>query len=144
VVFVRDEGSVYNAPLEKVWQFLSSGAFHSEAHHHRKVERKELPGNSGEYRWEQDFEGKPEMFTMRWTSYPTFGIAYRVLEGPFLGSVFFVYYRPRGTKTRVTIVGDFVSPTIPAARLESAVLGFFALEFDQDSAAIGTMPSGGT
>jgi hypothetical protein len=139
VVFVRDEGSVFNAPLEEVWRFVGSGAAHSEAHHHRKVDRKDLAGNSGEYSWEQDFEGKPERFTMRSTSFPLFGIAYEVLEGPFLGSKFFAYYRPRGAKTRVTIVGDFVSPTIPPARLEAAVLSFFALEFEQDSAAIGAM-----
>jgi hypothetical protein len=136
VVFVRDEGSVYNAPLEEVWRFLSGGPAHSEAHHHRKTERKSLPGNAGEYTWEQDFEGKPEMFTMRWTSLPPFGIAYDVLQGPFAGSKFFVYYRPRGDKTRVTIVGDFASPTIPAARVEPSVLAFFAREFEEDSAAI--------
>lgn len=98
-----------------------------------------LSGNSGEYSWEQDFEGKPERFTMRWTSFPMFGIVYEVREGPFVGSQFFAYYRPRGAKTRVTVVGDFVSPRIPPARLEAAVLGFFALEFEQDNAAIATM-----
>ena len=141
MVFVRDEGSVYNAPLEEVWRFLSSDQAHTDAHGHRNATRKSLPGNSGEYSWEQDFEGKPERFTMRWTAFPLFGIAYEVPEGPFQGSKFFVYYRPRGAKTRVTIVGDFVSPTIPSTRLEAAVLGFFALEFEQDSAAITAMLS---
>lgn len=136
MVFVRDEGSVFNAPIEEVWRFLSSGQLHSEAHRHRKAERKPLPGNAGEETWEQDFEGKPERFAMRWTAFPLFGIAYEILGGPFVGSKFFAYYRPRGAKTRVTVVGDFVSPTIPAARLEASVLGFFALEFEQDSAAI--------
>ncbi|MGA8710546.1 MAG: hypothetical protein WB786_04870 [Thermoplasmata archaeon] len=139
MVFVRDEGSVYNAPVDEVWRFLSTDAAHSEAHRHRKVERKTLPGNAGEYTWEQDFEGKPEQFIMRWTSFPPFGIAYDVLGGPFTGSKFFVYYRPRGDKTRVTIVGDFVSPTLSATRIEASVLGFFALEFEQDSAAITAM-----
>jgi hypothetical protein len=139
MVFVRDEGSVYNAPLEEVWRFLSSSDEHTLAHRHRNVSRKALPGNSGEYSWEQDFEGKPERFTMRWVAFPHFGIGYDVLEGPFIGSKFFAYYRPRGTKTRVTIVGDFVSPTIPAPRIETAVLGFFAKEFEQDSAAIAAM-----
>jgi len=139
MVFVRDEGSVYNAPIEEVWRFLGGGTAHSEAHHHRNPVRKSLPGNAGEYTWEQDFEGKSERFTMRWTSFPLFGIAYEVLEGPFVGSKFFVYYRPRGTKTRVTVVGDFVSPTIPPTRLEAAVLGFFALEFEQDNAAVAAM-----
>jgi hypothetical protein len=141
VVFVRDEGSVYNASLEEVWRYLSTGDRHSEAHRHRSFSRKSLPGNAGEYTWEQEFEGKPERFTMRWTAFPLFGIAYEVLEGPFVGSKFFAYYRPRGNKTRVTIAGDFVSPSIPSARLESSVLGFFAKEFEQDSAAIATMPT---
>ena len=139
MVFVRDEGSVYNAPLEEVWRFLSSSDEHTLAHRHRDVRRKTLRGNAGEYSWEQDFEGKPERFTMRWVAFPNFGIGYEVLEGPFIGSKFFAYYRPRGTKTRVTIVGDFVSPTIPAPRIETAVLGFFTKEFEQDSAAIAAM-----
>jgi len=141
MVFVRDEGSVYNAPVEDVWRFLSLSDAHSDAHHHRAVERTTLPGNSGEYSWEQDFEGASERFAMRWTAFPLFGIAYEVLAGPFVGSKFFVYYRPRGSKTRVTIVGDFVSPKIPANRLEASVLAFFAREFEQDSAAIARMPA---
>lgn len=139
MVFVRDEGSVYNAPLEDVWRFLSSEAAHAEAHHHRNAQDTSLSGNSGESSWEQDFEGKPERFAMRWTAFPPFGIAYEVVEGPFAGSKFFAYYRPRGPKTRVTIVGDFLSPTIPVTRLETSVLGFFAVEFEQDSAAIAAM-----
>jgi hypothetical protein len=99
MVFVRDDGSVYNAPIEEVWKFLSSGDAHSAAHAHRSFSRTTLPGNSGEYSWEQDFEGGPSRFTMRWTAFPTFGIAYEVLEGPFTGSKFFSYYRARGART---------------------------------------------
>jgi len=139
MAFVRDEGSVYNAPIDTVWKFLGASDQHAEAHRHRNVERKELPGNSGEYSWEQDFEGRSERFTMRWHAFPTFGIAYEVTAGPFVGSTFFVYYRARGDKTRVTVVGDFASQTIPSSRLESSVLAFLALEFEQDNAAIGKM-----
>jgi hypothetical protein len=136
VVFVRDTGSVYNAPLEEVWRFLSDGPTHSAAHQHRNVERKSISETSGISSWEQDFEGKPERFSMRWTSFPLFGIAYEVLEGPLVGSKFFVYYRPRREQTRVTVVGDFVSPSIPEPLIEPAVLRFFALEYEQDNAAI--------
>ena len=136
MVFVRDTGSVYNAPLEDVWRFMSDREAHSMAHRHRNPERKPISDTSGIYSWEQDFDGKPERFSMRWTSFPLFGIAYEVLEGPFVGSRFFVYYRPRRAQTRVTVVGDFLSPTIPEARIEASILGFFALEFDQDNAAI--------
>jgi len=140
VVFVRDEGSVYNAPIDEVWRFLASGLSHSEAHHHRNAQHKSLPGFYSEDTWEEDFEGKPETFTVRWTTLRPLGVAYDVLQGPFVGSKFFVYYRARGDKTRVTIVGDFVSPTIPAARVEASVLAFFAREFEEDSAAIASMP----
>lgn len=136
MVFVRDEGSVFNAPLDAVWSFLSRGSAHDEVHHHRNVERKTLSGNSGEISWDQDFEGKSVRFKLRWTSFAPFGLAYEALDGPFLGSKFFVYYRPRGDKTRVTVVGDFASPTIPAVRLETTVLKYLALEFEEDNAAI--------
>jgi len=139
MVFVRDEGSVYNAPIEVVWKFLSFDTQHSSTHGQRNAVGKELSANSGEYSWDQDFEGASQRFAMRWTAFAPFGIAYEVLEGPFAESKFFVYYRPRGNKTRVTMVGDFVSPTIPPVRLETSVLGFFAKEFEQDSPAIAAL-----
>jgi len=136
MVFVRDEGSVFEAPVDAVWAFVGSGDRHSEAHAHRQVTRERLPGNAGTYRWEQDLDGAAVRFTMRWTSFPPVGIAYDVLEGPFEGSRFFLYYTPLGRRTAVTIVGEFLSPTLAEGELEAAVLRFFAKEFDQDRAAI--------
>lgn len=136
VVFVRDEGSVFEAPIDAVWEFVGSKDHHSEAHRHRKVRRRRLPGNSGRYSWEQDFLGRPERFTMAWVSYHPVGVAYRVLAGPFAGSRFFLYYQAQGPRTAVTVVGDFVSPTLPAAEVPAAVDRFFTLEFEQDRAAI--------
>lgn len=137
MVFLRDEGSRFRAPLDRVWAFVGSGDAHSAAHGHRDFHRKRLAENRGEYSWEQDLEGRAERFTMRWTSFPPLGIAYEVLEGPFQGSAFFLYYRPvEGGETEVGIVGEFVSPTRPPASVESAVLRFFATEFEQDRAAI--------
>jgi hypothetical protein len=73
---------------------------------------------------------------MAWASYYPVGIAYRVLAGPFSGSQFFLYYLPRGRRTGVTVVGDFVSPTIPSDEIPAAVDRFFSVEFDQDRHAI--------
>ena len=136
MVFLRDEGSVFDAPLELVWQFVGSGDRHSEAHGHSKTHRKPLPGNSGEYSWEQPFLGAAPRFTMRWTSFYPTGLAYEVLEGPFAGSTFFLYYTPRGDRTGVTVVGEFVSPTLPTAEIAAAVDRFFATEFAQDHSAV--------
>jgi hypothetical protein len=136
MVFLQDEGSVFGAPVEEVWRFVGSGDHHSHAHRHRKVRRRLLPGNSGSYSWEQDFLGRPERFTMRWSSFYPVGIAYAVLAGPLSGSKFFLYYVPRGPRTGVTVVGEFVSPTIPSEEVAAAVDRFFSTEFEQDRSAI--------
>ena len=136
MVFVRDEGSVYDAPLDVVWAYFGSGREHSDAHRHREVRREAIRDRSGQYSWEQDFRGAPTRFTMRWTSFAPLGLAYDVLEGPFAGSRFFLYYIPQGGKTGVSVVGEFTSPSIPSDRLTDAVDEFFSLEFLQDREAI--------
>jgi hypothetical protein len=136
MVFIRDEGSVLRASSEEIWEFFSSGKEHSDAHRHRRVRRRRLSGNSGRYSWEQDFEGTPTRFTMRWTAFPPLGLEYEVVEGPFTGSRFFLFYEPMGNHTAVSVVGEFVSPTIPGEGVEASVRRFFELEFKQDSTAI--------
>ncbi len=137
MVFYRDEGSVFEAPLEAVWEFVGSGDTHSGAHRHRKSERKRLDERSGQYSWEQEFDGAPTRFSMRWTVFPPLGIGYDVLEGPFRGSSFFLYYVPLGpARTGVNVVGEFTAPDLPDAEIPAAVDRFFSLEYDQDHAGI--------
>jgi hypothetical protein len=136
MVFVWDEGSSFDVPIEEVWRFLGSGNPHSLAHGHRRVRRRIHAPGLGTYSWEQPFDGRPARFTMRWRALSPIGIAYEVLAGPFQGSRFFLYYIPRGRRTGVSVVGDFVSPTIPLRRVASAVRRFFAVEFEQDLAAL--------
>jgi len=143
-MFLWDEGSEFAAPLESVWEFVSSGDRHAAAHQHRGVRRQQRSSTLGTYSWRQPFRGKPERFTMRWRSFHPVGIAYEVLEGPFAGSKFFLIYEPRGATTAVSVVGEFEAATIPAQELAGAVDEFFSLEFEQDRAALeaglGTSP----
>jgi hypothetical protein len=136
MVFIRDEGDEFEASLDEVWAFIGSGPPHSEAHHHHDVRREPVASNSGVYSWMQEFRGGPVRFTMRWVAFAPVGVAYEVLAGPFEGSKFFLYYTPRGARTRVSVVGEFASKTIPADELEAAVNQFFSVEFDQDSRAL--------
>ncbi len=136
MVFVRDEGSVFDAPLSVVWDYFGSGQEHSDAHRHRSVERQRVSENTGRYAWTQDFLGHPSRFVMQWTSFAPLGLGYEVLEGPFAGSRFFLVYEPMGAKTRVDVVGEFISTTIPEDQLGAAVDFFFSTEFEQDGAAI--------
>ncbi len=136
MVFLCDTASAFDAPLEIVWEFVGSRERHSTAHGHRHVSRERLPGNAGEYSWEQEFMGSPTRFTMRWTSFHPLGLAYEVLEGPFAGSKFFLIYEPDGPRTRVSIFGEFVSPALRPSDVKSAVERFFAREYEEDRAAI--------
>jgi hypothetical protein len=136
VIVIRDDGSLFDGTVDEVWAFVGSGDHHSEAHRHRDPHRERVHDRLGTYSWEQDFEGGPARFSMRWTSFHPLGVAYEVLEGPFRGSKFFLYYTPRGPRTEVGLVGTFVSPTIPEDRLEASVRRFFDLEFEQDQAGL--------
>jgi hypothetical protein len=136
MVFVRDEGSVFDVPLDEVWRFVGSGDHHSDAHRHRTTTRERLGEQAGQYSWEQEFDGEAVRFTMRWTSFHPLGVAYDVLEGPFAGSRFFLYYTPTGTRTAVGVIGEFVSPTLAEDQIAAAVDRFFSKEFEQDHAAM--------
>jgi hypothetical protein len=141
VTFVVDTGSYFEAPLDKVWAFVGSGPHHGDAHRHLDQRRTRETEHVGRYSWTQEFDGHPAQFTMRWHAFPPLGIAYEVLEGPFEGSTFFVYYTPERDRTGVTVVGEFVSPTLAPEAVAPAVLRFFALEFEQDRAAIRAFPA---
>jgi hypothetical protein len=142
VVFVRDEGSVFEAPLDAVWEFVGS-SHHARAHGHRRVRRRGYTERSGTYSWEQPFGGAAARFAMRWISFWPLGVAYQVTEGPFAGSRFFLIYEPRGERTAVSVVGEFVSPKLAPDAIKPAVLGFFALEFEQDSRGLAAFRTDG-
>jgi len=136
MVAFRDEGGEFPGPLEAVWAFVGSGDTHSGAHHLANVERERLSERQGQYSWTQRFRGAPTRFGMRWSSFYPLGLAYEVLEGPFLGSVFFLFYEAKGPRTAVSIAGDFRSPSLPERDLLSAVKEFFDQEFEDDTAGL--------
>jgi hypothetical protein len=66
--------------------------------------------------WEQvdDANGQNIKMKIRGTMYYPLGIAFEILEGPFVDSKYFVCYIPiDNNKTGVTVVGDFKSNLIP-------------------------------
>ena len=69
--------------------------------------------------------------------YPV-GVAFEMIEGPFAGSTYFIYYVPRpNKKTTVVLVGEFrsasIDPTVgDEERLRSMVLSTFEKVFHED------------
>jgi len=134
MVHIKDEGSVFEAPIETVWQYLQSEQDHGQSHKGRRnFSRKEIGPNAVELAWEQEIDGKWVRSANRLTFLPPVGFSVEPLEGPLAGSKFFNYYTPRGNKTEVTVVGDYVSKVIPATHLEQAVMTNNEKVFKEDT-----------
>jgi hypothetical protein len=137
MVHLSDEGSEFDAPIEKIWQFLQAPEDHARSHTEHKNQQAQPVGDASvRVSWEQDMDGKEVKVVNRITMFPPLGVAIEVLEGPLAGSKFFNFYTPKGGKTAVTIVGNFVSPTVPETHLEPMVRKNLEHVFAQDSAAI--------
>ncbi len=72
--------------------------------------------------------------------YYPLGIAFEILEGPFVDSKYFVYYIPiDNNKTGVTVLWDFKSNIIPHDKIKPIVLGFSERVVNEDVAYLKTM-----
>ena len=137
MVHIKDEGSQFDAPLDVVWKYVQSDIDHGEAHKGRRnFQRKMITPNTVELSWEQETEGNWVKTANRLTFLPPLGFAVEPLEGPLAGSKFVNFYTPKGNKTEVTVVGEWVSKTIPPAMLEKAVWANLEKVFHEDSAGI--------
>ena len=136
MVYILDEGSTFDAPLDKIWKYLQS-----QEHHHDsiKVLNRELVGNSVILTSERTVMGKTVTVKVKNTLYPPFGMVQEYLEGPMQGSRSFLYYVPKGDKTGVTIVGDYVMSGVNDQQIREAVGVQAQRSFDEDNANLKAM-----
>ena len=71
--------------------------------------------------------------------YPPFGYVTEHLEGPTAGSRSFLCYIPKGDKTGVTIVGDFIVSGLDEKATRDAVMAQLQITFDEDNANLKQM-----
>ena len=136
MVHIHDEGGEFDAPLKTVWEFLSSPA-HGPVHKDRRnPERKSLGENVIELSAEQDLAGKWERTRSRITLFPPVGYAVEVLEGPLAGSRSLVFYTPKGSSTGITVVAEYVSPTLSPPEVEVLAQRSLDTVFDEDRVAL--------
>ena len=104
MVFILDEGSVFELPFDKLWEYLPS-----EKHSHpvAKLISREIIGNVLTLTSERDINGKTVRTKLRMTIFPPIGVVQEYLEGPAAGSKAFLYYYPQGNKTGITVAGNF-------------------------------------
>jgi hypothetical protein len=137
VVFILDQGSVFDAPLEKIWRLFSTPSEHKHpSMKNLKVERTPDPAVRL-MEWEGESQGT--VFPIKWRMifFPPIGFVIDYLEGPLAGSKEFEYYVPMGDKTGITCVGEFKGAGISDAKLRAAVMDLYEQAFreDQDNLA---------
>jgi len=135
MVYIVDEGSELDMPLEKLWEYLPS-----ESHKHSaKVISREVQGNVITLTSERDVNGKTVRSKLRLTLYPPLGVAQEHLEGPTAGSKVFSYYTRKGNKTAITVVGDYKMAGANDEDTRKAVEQMLGWSFDEDVANIKSM-----
>ena len=135
MVHIVDEGSEFDMPLEKLWEYLPS-----ESHRHSaKVISREVQGNVITLTSERDVDGKAVRSKLRLTMYPPLGVAQEHLEGPTAGSKVFSYYTRKGNKTSITVVGDYKMVGASDEATKKAVMQMLERSFNEDVATIKSM-----
>lgn len=136
MVYIIDEGSVFDAPLDRIWKYLSSS---DHRHPSSNVIDRQVKENTVELTMERSVRDQKMRIKVRNTLYPPFGMVQEFLEGPMAGSRAFLYYIPKGNKTGVTLVGDYKIEGMDENAVRERVLAQAQVSFDEDNANLRNM-----
>jgi hypothetical protein len=137
MVYLKDEGSIFDAPIDFVWKYIFGGESHDTAH---KTTRKPKFAKFSDitilYGSERYLRGKWAPDRMRISMFPPVSVVTEWLKGALAGSKLVYVYSPRGEKTRIDVYGEFTSKTLPPGEVEAAAREFLEMEFAADAPAI--------
>jgi hypothetical protein len=137
MVYLKDEGSVFDAPIDFVWKYLYGGEAHDAAHKTtRNGSLKKYSDITFLYSSERLLRGKWSADRMRISMFPPISVVTEWLEGVLEGSKLVYVYSPQGKKTRVDVYGEFTSKSLPPSEIESAAKEFLEMEFAADAPVI--------
>jgi hypothetical protein len=137
MVYLKDEGSVFDAPIDFVWKYIFGGEAHDSAH---KTTRNPKFGKVSDitilYGSERFLRGKWAPDQLRISMFPPVSVVTEWLEGALAGSKLVYLYSPQGEKTRIDVYGEFTSKTLPPEEVEAAAREFLETEFAADAPVI--------
>ncbi len=137
MVYLEDEGSEFDAPIDFVWKYIFGGEGHDSAHKTtRNPKFKKVSEITIEYASERLLRGNWAPDRMRISMFPPVSVVTEWLEGVLAGSKLVYLYSPKGAKTRIDVYGEFTSPTLSEPEVMAAAREFLESEFRDDSAAI--------
>jgi hypothetical protein len=137
MVYVKDEGSTFDAPIDVVWKYIFGGEEHDGAHKTtRNPKFEKVSDITIIYASERLLRGKWAPDRMRISMFPPISVVTEWLEGVLAGSKLVYVYSPQGEKTRIDVYGEFTSKTLPLDEVEAAAREFLETEFDADAPAV--------
>lgn len=137
MVYLKDEGSEFEAPIDFVWKYIFGGEGHDSAHKTtRNPKFKKISDITIEYSSDRYLRGKWAPDRMRISMFPPISVVTEWLEGVLAGSTLTYVYSPNGDKTRIDVYGEFTSKTLSPDAVEAAAREFLDTEFEADAPAI--------
>jgi hypothetical protein len=137
MVYVKDEGSEFEAPIDFVWKYIFGGEGHDSAHTTtRKPKFEKVSDVTIIYASERYLRGKWAPDRMRISMFPPVSVVTEWLEGALAGSKLTYVYSPRGERTGIDVYGEFTSQTLKPSEVEAAAREFLESEFNADAPAI--------
>ena len=137
MVYVKDEGSVFEAPIDFLWTYIFGGADHDSAHKTtRNPKFTKISDVTILYGSERYLRGKWAADQFRISMFPPIAVVTEWLEGVLEGSKFVYLYTPQGERTRVDVYGEFTSKTVPPREVEAAAREFLDTEFSADAPTV--------
>jgi hypothetical protein len=136
VVFIRDEGSEFDAPIDVVWEYIFGGEGHDASHRTTRGGKMKALFKGPfvlQYKAERQYGTRWIPETMRITFFPPVATVQELLDGPLAGSKWTYVYSPRGKKTRIDALGEFRSKKYKGAELKRVAVRFLANEFEEDA-----------
>ncbi len=138
MVYIKDEGSEFDAPVEKIWKLAQSEQFHN--HSFQKNPSVTMEGEHPVLSFDVEApDGRTVRNSIKLTLVPPLGTLLEYVEGEMAGSKAFNYYTPKGNKTGVTVVGEWVSKSIPTEQLRKMVMKNLETSFNEDQANLKKM-----
>jgi hypothetical protein len=140
MVFIEDREGIFDASMDKVWKLVQvhvkeGSIIHPSA---KNVVTELLDDNTFINSWNEEINGQSISIKVKGRMFYPVGVVFEMIEGPFAGSTYLIYYIPRpDNKTGVVLAGEFrslsIDPTVgDDERLRSMVLSTFEKVFYED------------
>jgi hypothetical protein len=137
MVFVIDQGSVFDAPVDKVWKYVNEANTDQHSHTAMRNVQFSMDGEHPVLSFETEGPGGMKFQQkMKMTMVPPVGFLTEYIDGPLKGSKSMQFYHPMGDKTGVTVVGEFVSSMLPENQIHGVVMQQLETAFNEDQANI--------